>query len=64
VEEKDIDDGNKLVNVMDINMVDHDHYYVINTAENHYFNFSVISILDFNVLSNNEEVSKIINNKI
>ena len=47
--------------INDVDMVDHD--YAINTAENHYFNSSVINILDFNVFSNNEEVSKIINNK-
>lgn len=48
----------------DVIMVDHD--YVTNIAENQYVNecSSVANISDFNVFSNNEEVSKIINNKI
>lgn len=47
----------------DVIMVDHD--YVTNT-ENQYVNecSSVTNISNFNVFSNNEEVSKMINNKI
>jgi len=48
----------------DVILVDHD--YVTNTGENQNVNecSSVINISDFNFFSNNEEVSKIINNKI